>query len=208
MNKNLFIVFEWVDGSGKDTQLFKTIWYLRDIDKNIQIWLTKEPTSNTNFGREILFKLKNWWFKDGYEALQLYVKDRESQSIIRREILNHSTILSTRFDYSTYAYQWVQWLSFNEIYMAHNYKNILIPDITFIFDVWENTIKSRLKSRWWTKEYFESLDFLLKVREKYLETYHKLKDERNIHLIDANWSIDEVFKSIKLILDKYYKYEG
>jgi thymidylate kinase len=38
-------------------------------------------------------------------------------------------------------------LSFEEIKQAHNYDNIIIPDITFIFDVSPENIEKRLKNR-------------------------------------------------------------
>ena len=144
----MFIVFEWVDWSWKDTQLDKTFTYLRKKDKNIQIWSTKEPTKNTESWRKILEKLSWDGFKNWREALELFSKDREEQTEIRKNILRHSTILSSRFDYSTFAYQWAQWLTFDEIYEAHNYKNILIPDLTFIFDVNLENIEKRISERW------------------------------------------------------------
>lgn len=200
----MFIVFEWLDWSWKDTQLNKTVEYLRSKDKNIQLWITKEPTSNTQAWKEILNRLKSWGFESPKQALELYVKDREEQTLIRKEILKHSTILSSRFDYSTYAYQWASSIDFETIFNYHNYDNILIPDLTFIFDVSVENIEKRLKNRWWEKEYFEDLNFLLKVREKYLETFDYFKDKRNIVLIDANWTIDEVFEQVKKVLDKYF----
>jgi dTMP kinase len=196
----MFIVFEWVDWSWKDTQLNRVFEYLRDRNKNSQIWVTKEPTWNTIAWKEILKRLSGEWFKDWKEALDLYVKDREEQTNIRKEILKHSIILSSRFDYSTFAYQWVQGLSFDEIYNAHNYDNILLPDITFIFDVSIENIEKRLNNRWWDKEFFEDLNFLEKVKIKYLESAKKLKNNRKIYIIDANKTIEEVFEEIKLIL--------
>ncbi len=200
----MFIVFEWVDWSWKDTQLDKTFAYLRKKDKNIQIWSTKEPTKNTESWRKILKKLSWDGFKDWREALELFAKDREEQTEIRKNILQHSTILSSRFDYSTFAYQWAQWLTFDEIYEAHNYKNILIPDLTFIFDVNLENIEKRISERWAKKEFFEELDFLNKVRKLYLDSAEKLKSERNIVIIDSNRSIEEVFEDVKTELDKYF----
>ena len=199
----MFIVFEWVDGSWKDTQLNKVFEYLWERNKNLQIWKTKEPTANTISGKKILQKLQNWWFSSAEEALKLYVKDREEQTKIRKEMLKHSTILSSRFDYSTYVYQWLSWISFEKIKNYHNYDKILIPDITFILNVNSENIKKRLKNRWWQKEFFENIDFLIKANKKYLEIAKKLKFKRNIYIIDANNSIEETFKNIKIILDKY-----
>lgn len=200
----MFIVFEWVDWSGKDTQLDKTFAYLRKKDKNIHIWTTQEPTRSTESGKKALEKLSWDGFKDGREALELFVKDREEATPFRREMMKSSTILSSRFDYSTFAYQWAQWLTFDEIYEAHNYKNILIPDLTFIFDVNLENIEKRISERWVKKEFFEELDFLNKVRKLYLDSAEKLKSERNIVIIDSNRSIEEVFEDVRTELDKYF----
>lgn len=201
----MFIVFEWLDWSWKDTQLEKTVSFLRKLNKNLQIWITKEPTANTESGRKILEKLATTWFSSGKEALELFAKDREEQTEIRKQILKHSVILSSRFDYSTFAYQWAQWVTFEEVFEAHNYEKILIPDLTFIFDVNTETIKKRLEKRWSEKEFFEDLEFLKKVREKYLEAYEILKKTRNIVLIDGNGTIEKVFENVKIELLKYFK---
>lgn len=200
----MFIVFEWIDWSWKDTQLEKVFSYLRKKDKNLQIWVTKEPTKNTESWKKILEKLSWKGFKNGKEALELFVKDRIEQTEIRKEILKHSVILSSRFDYSTFAYQWAQQVDFDEIYKAHNYEKILLPDLTFIFDISDDKIAERLEKRWSEKEFFEDLEFLKKVKKKYLETYEKLKNERKIVLIDGNWTIDEVFEKVKIIIDEYF----
>ena len=201
----MFIVFEWLDWSWKDTQLEKTVSFLRKLNKNLQIWITKEPTANTESGRKILERLATTWFSSGKEALELFAKDREEQTEIRKQILKHSVILSSRFDYSTFAYQWAQWVTFEEVFEAHNYEKILIPDLTFIFDVNTETIKKRLETRWSEKEFFEDLEFLKKVREKYLEAYEILKKTRNIVLIDGNGTIEKVFENVKIELLKYFK---
>jgi len=198
----MFIVFEWVDGSGKDTQLNRVFEYLGERNKNLQIWKTKEPTGYTKSGKEILEKLKWEWFSSAKEALDLYVKDREEQTIIRKEILKHSCILCSRFDYSTYAYQWLQGLSFEEVYKAHNYENIIIPDITFIFDVSKENIALRLAARWWEKEFFEDIDMLEDINNRYQQIAERLKDERKIFGIDANQTRENIFENIKIILDR------
>lgn len=205
----MFIVFEWVDGSGKDTQLNKVFAYLTEQNKNLQIWRTKEPTAYTDAGRVILQKLSNWGFENPQEALQLYIQDRIEQSQLRREILNHSCILSSRFDYSTYAYQWAGWISFEEIYKAHWYQenNILIPDLSFIFVVERQTIEARLAKRGTEKEFFEDLDFLGSVNTQYYEVAKKLQDKwrSGIHIIDANGGIEDVFRQVVKGIELYIK---
>lgn len=199
---NKFIVFEGLDGSWKDTQLNRAVEYMRTRDKYAQIWITREPTANTAAGKEIARRLKQEWFKDGYEALRLYVQDRKEQTVLRREILKHSHIIASRFDNSSYAYQWAQWLPFDEIYKAHDYNEILVPDLTLVFDVDRENVKKRLGKRGGEKEFFEQIDFLMKVREKYIESTEKLSQERKIVIINANKGIDEVFEQVKWILDR------
>lgn len=201
MSQTKFLVFEGLDGSGKDTQLERTVSYLRKKDKYTQIWITREPTGATEAGREIARRLANEGFKNGEEAVELYVRDRTEQSEIRRGILKHSHILSSRFDLSTYGYQCAQGLSFNAVRSAHDYSKILLPDVTFFFDVSMENIEKRLAGRGEKKEFFEELGFLAKVREKYLEAYERLKNERRIVYIDANGTPDETFEGVRAVLD-------
>ena len=77
----------------------------------------------------------------------------------------------------------------------------MLPDLTFIFDISDDIIEKRLASRKSKKEFFEDLEFLKKVKKKYLETYEKLKGERNIFLIDANGTIEEVFEDLKKLFE-------
>lgn len=199
-----FIVFEWMDWTGKDTQLNNTFRYLLDQNKFLQIWRTREPTPFTKAWKIIYEKLNWWWFASALEAAKLYVEDRVEQSVFRRDIIKHSIILSSRFDYSTYAYQWVQWMSFDEIYKLHDYKNnwIVEPDISFIFDVSMENWEARVLWRWEKIWYFEKVEFMKKTKQKYLETYEFFKDKRKVYLIDANKRIEEVFDQIKQVLDK------
>lgn len=181
----------------------RAVSYLRKKDKYAQIWITREPTGATEAGREIARRLKNEGFKDGHEALALYVRDRTEQSEIRRGMLRHSHVVASRFDLSTYAYQGAQGLSFEEIRVAHDYSKILLPDVTFLFDVSVETVEKRLAGRGEAKEFFEELGFLSRVRDKYLEAYERLKSERRIVLVDANGGIEETFAAVKSVIDGF-----
>lgn len=95
-------------------------------------------------------------------------------------------------------------LTFEEVYKAHDYSKMVIPDITFLLDISEENILKRLESRGGHKEVFENINFLTQVRNKYLEVVDKLSSQRNIVIIDANGTIDEVFALIQTELDKYF----
>jgi thymidylate kinase len=58
----------------------------------------------------------------------------------------------------------------------------------------------RIKSR--EKEKFEQLEFMNKLRERFLELPRLLKD--NIKIIDASRVLNEVFNDIKKEVDKLF----
>ena len=56
LKKNLFVVFEGLDGSGKDTQLFLFAKGIKEGDfifanKYSNIWITREPTKLNKHGK-------------------------------------------------------------------------------------------------------------------------------------------------------------
>jgi thymidylate kinase len=72
--------------------------------------------------------------------------------------------------------------------------------MTFIIDVDVDTALTRIKkSRDTEALLFEKKEFLLKVRAN----YHKLKGEKNIHIIDGTADVNTVFKRVKEIILNY-----
>lgn len=271
----MYIVFEWIDGSGKDTQLKLVLDLLIDNNKYNQVLKTQEPSGNWEYWRAIKEKLKGEWFKDNQEALYYYVNDRIEQQIMRKNFLfqnwenkinkkNNSPknfILSSRGDYTTYAYQTLDYeelfsnkkpadkvknilkkaknnkkstwnLTFKDIYDYHKYEEnwILIPDITFFFDVSWSEALNRINKRNWIEEeieknweillqediskwdnkvnldFFENANFLEKARNQYLEAFKflKKKQKRKIIIIDTMYkSIEDIHQEVKEHLEKY-----
>lgn len=213
----MYIVFEWLDWSWKDTQLKKVFEYLTDKNKYLQIIKTQEPSWISQAWIEIWRKLKKEWFSSPEEALNLYIQDRVEMNEFKYYNSNNWIVLCSRWDYTTYAYQSLtQWknkgFSFDEIYNRHREiewnQNLLIPDITFYFDlpmeVTIERINSRLKD-WDKKDFFEKENFLEKARLQYLKAidYLKEKEGRSIFIINANKNKEDVFNDVKNILDKY-----
>jgi dTMP kinase len=170
-----FIVFEGIDGSGKDTQMNLTSDYIRLYNKYANIWLTREPTRITNPGLTVSKLLQNDIPKD--EAVRYFILDRKEHSNMIKSTLQHSHVLTSRYDLSTYAYQLSQNnnsdnIDFDFLYNMHNYTNInnninnrypdrlrrseldyvdhnstIIPDITFYFDVSVEVAVERIERR-------------------------------------------------------------
>ncbi len=200
----MYVVFEGIDGSGKDTQLNKAFAWLGRVHKYAQIWKTREPGRQTPAGREIARLLKGEGFRDARHALDLYVADRTQQAPILREINRHSVVLSSRNDFSSYGFQGAQGLSFEEIHAAHDYarSGIVVPDLTFFMDVPADRIEARLEKRGEAREFFEKVEFQKLAAAKYREAAARLGAERKIVTIDADRDPDVVFGDVARTLEE------
>lgn len=216
-NKTLFIAFEGLDGSGKDTQLNKLIDEIKSSknslfgDKYSNIWVTRQPTKITKSGIEISEKIKQESVSKE-DATKGFVQDRIEHSQIIKEQLTHSFVLTSRCDFSTLVYQYAQGMSLEELYNMHKYddeKGTLIPDITLIFKIPAQVGLSRILGgrQEVPKECFEQLDFLQECERKEVEVieYLRKKDGRCIIEINANQSVQDVTKEMVLKLEKWWE---
>ena len=204
MVKGFFIVVDGVDGSGKGEMVKLLHNYIFSKDKSYSILTTREPTNGT-YGkeiREILAEDKDPKINAG-KLLDLFIKDREEHvnSIIipflkktNNEEMN--IVICDRYYYSTIAFQATQGLEI-EMLIQKN-KKFPSPDIAFIMDVKPEIALERIKKR--EKEKFEQLEFMNKLRDKFLELTKILDD--NIKIIDASKELHDVFKDIKKEVDK------
>jgi|TARA_Y100000310_G_scaffold336554_1_gene421421 dTMP kinase len=206
MVKGVFIVMDGIDGSGKSEMVKLLHDYLLSKSKKYRILTTREPT-NGMYGKEIrdiLAKEKDPNI-NGQKMLELFIKDREEHlknTVI--PFLNKSNdheaniVICDRYYYSTIAFQATQGLDMKMLIEIN--KEFLIPEIVFILDVRPEVALERIKSR--EKEKFEQLEFMNKLREKFLELPRLLKD--NIKIIDASRVLNEVFNDIKKEVDKLF----
>ncbi len=200
-DRNLFITFEGIDGSGKDTQLYRLAEMIREDndlfgDKYSNIWITREPTKMTEPGREIsrLLKTRHVGLE---EATRYFIEDRLAHTQIIRQELENSHVLCSRYDLSTLTYQYAQGMPLERLYDMHKYDEedgTLIPDVTLFFDLTAEEAAKRMSKRRSEKEYFETLDFQKDVRKKSYEVMDYLSDRdgRKIVVVDANQPIDDV----------------
>lgn len=196
----LFISFEGIDGSGKDTQLEHLVSYLRKKDKYNEILVARQPSNRTNCGKELVTMLESHNM-NGFHPIQianLYVQDRIIVSQQYKKFLEEGyNILTSRHDLSTLAYQRTQGISFKELYHMHKYgeEGTLIPNITFLFDLPAIVSFARINKRNEKTEYFEKLEFQEKLRGTYLKSIKEIKKvqpDRQILIINANQSPKEV----------------
>ncbi|MEM1804670.1 MAG: dTMP kinase, partial [Nanopusillaceae archaeon] len=106
-------------------------------------------------------------------------------------------VISDRYYYSSFSYQ-SNYEDFNLRWLKTLHKYIIKPDFVFILDVPAEVALERIKDRS-EKTSYETLEFLRKVREKYLKLPKLLKDEK-IFIIDNSGNIEETINKILSII--------
>ncbi len=199
MEKGLFITFEGADGSGKTTQLNMVKDFL--TEKGFDVVVTREPGA-LEIGQKIRnILLHNEGFVSDRCEMFLFLADRSQHidAFIKPAIEQGKIVLCDRHTDSTIAYQ--GYGRGQNIDLLKNLNEIAVnnvnPDLTLLFDVSTETAQNRVGSE---KDRMEAagIDFHSKVRKGYLELQKKNPDR--IKLIDANESIEEVFKNTKNIV--------
>lgn len=194
-----FIVFEGIDGCGKTTQAWLLADKILNLNKYFHLLLTREPYKEVEI-RQIL-KQDNNPYSQAEKLAELFITDRKKhvQEIILPNLELGVHIVSDRYKLSTLAYQSVQGIDFNKLLQMHS--GLPVPDITFFIDVSVEVAIQRMKKDSRNEQKFEkSLEFLEKLRQRYLEM-PKLLNE-NIIIIDGNRDIETIHKEIMKHVEK------
>ena len=182
MYKNLIIVFEGIEGSGKSYQA--KILYNKLKKKYKNILLTREPggTKSAEVIRKIILKdyfEKNKKIKfDKYTDTLLYLAARNEhlKNKIIPAIKNKKIIICDRFVDSTFAYQvYGKKVSFNFIKSIHQQiLGKIKPDLTFVLKVKKKSFLKRLKNRKTRNRYDNfPVNFYLKAQNAFLQISKK-----------------------------------
>ncbi len=185
-----FIVFEGLDGSGQTTQAGLLGEYFKRVGK--KVLLTKEPTKNSEFGKEIEDILKHRKTADSSGLQKLFANDRNEH--LQKEIIpalkEEIDVISDRYFFSSFAFGSIdcdlEWL------IGLN-NDFMLPDATFVLMVKPETAVERIKKRGLGTTFFEELEKLKKV----IKNYELLRDRfENLFFIDGELSIEEVHGEI------------
>lgn len=199
----MFITFEGPDGSGKSTIIQKVYDYL--IENNYDVIKTREPG-----GSPIAEKIRNLILdtentKMGYrtEAL-LYAASRAQhvEETILPALNENKIVLCDRFLISSLAYQGVgRDLGIENVRKINEFAiNGVFPDFVLFFDVDPITTLKR-KSSLGTADRLEKEgnNFHERVYNGYKEI---LNSEKNIEIIDATQSVEDVFNQCIKVLKR------
>ena len=188
MSKNIVIVFEGIEGSGKTFHINYVSKYLRN--KKISHIKIREPGGSKNSERIrkiILDKKSN--FKKSTDLL-LYFAARSENIEYLNKYYKKKVILIDRFTDSTIAYQhYGMGINLEIIEKINNYilKKFKV-NFTFLNIVNKINMKNRLKKRKVLNRYdkFKS-NFYSKVQKGYLKI---AKNKKNYEIIDSNLSVE------------------
>jgi len=190
----VLIAIEGIDGAGKTTLARKLEKWLESRGYSVEV--IKEP-GNSVWGQKIRESYDR--VLDAREELELFLKDREEN--VRRKILpalkKGTIVIMDRYYYSTMAYQGARGIDVEEI-RRRNEEIAPKPDAVLLLDCEPELCFERIRRRGKTNR-FERLEYLRRVREKFLEIAKK--DER-VRVIDASKSEEEVFEEARKVVEE------
>ncbi len=196
--KQLFIVFEGIDGSGKSTQAKLLAEKL--IAAGHKIYTTFEPTDSP-IGSMIRNIFKGRMNADHQTIAALNVADRldhlhnEINGLLKKKAEGY-TIICDRYYFSSYAYQGVH-MDMDWVIAANTLSAATLrPDVNLFIDVDPEVSMQRLNSTRGTIELYETLDNLKLVRTKYVEAFEKLKGEEKVVSINGNQTVAAIAEDI------------
>lgn len=201
MPKNIFIVLDGLDGSGKSLMVKKLKVYISANFHDVNLLVTREPTSGI-YGSKIRQALKKEKdpMKNARKMLDLYCKDRKDhlENLVMPFFKNkksaYNVVICDRYYYSTYAFQSTQGIEFTEIKKLN--QDFLKPNLALIFDLPAEVAYERIHLNRDHKEKFENLEFMEKLRSNFLKLKFLLRKD-SIKIIDASLSREKVFEQVK-----------
>lgn len=191
--KNLFIVFEGIDGSGKSTQCNMLYKYISGRGTGVR--MLAEPTSG-RWGTELHAMLKSATPPPVETQIDLFIKDRidDCEKNIIPCMNSGTTVVMDRYFYSNAAYQGVSGITPAEIIKRNMEEGFPLPDRVYFIDVSAETAMKRILKRNGSgnTELFEKRDFLEKVRSNFLS----IADERFI-IVNGEGDEESIFEKIR-----------
>lgn len=197
LNKNYFITFEGIDGSGKSTQANLLIDRLSSL--KIENLFLREPggTTISEEIRTVLLNNRKDEMSSRTEALLMCASRAQlTKDIIIPEMKAGKWIIADRFADSTLAYQGggrgidLDWLIRLNEFATYGIE----PDLTFYIDIDPEVGFQRRKDLASDRIENAGVEFQRDIRKKYLEIVNNFSDR--IVKVDGNLSVEDISKFI------------
>ncbi|MDH5807137.1 MAG: dTMP kinase [Candidatus Methanomethylicaceae archaeon] len=193
--KGFFITIDGIDGAGGSTQVKMLVNKLNEL--GYSAIETKEPNPEGPIEPIIRELIKEPLLSPELEAL-LFAADRiyHVEKFIKPWLMEGKIIVSDRYLESSIAYQTSQGLEEDWILLIN--RGVIKPDLSIILDINpEISLKRKI-----IKDRYENVEFLNKVRRKFLERAHKM----GYKIVNAEKSILEVHEEIlKIVIEALNK---
>ena len=201
--KGRFIAFEGIDGSGKSTQVKLLTQYL--TSKGHKVYATFEPTDSP-IGKIIRDIFNHRMEGDQKVIAALFAADRlnhllHSEDGMIKKLNDGFTVITDRYYLSSYAYHSVHvdmdWV----IQLNAQSATLLKPDLHIYIEMDPQISMNRLNAGRTHIEMYETLDNLVKVKDKYEIAIELVKNEEKIVRIDGNRSPEVIAAEIQQLLE-------
>ncbi len=193
----MFIVFEGIDASGKETQAKLLAKALKKMGH--AVYMVDFPNYKNPIGKMIRKFLDKKVELDVETRALLYAADRRYElSGIKKALDSNKVVIADRYIYSNIAYQGS--LGASVSWLASLDSTLIFPDIVFYLDI---PPKITLKRRTKRDRYSTRKEFLDKVRETYvnmatgnLQPFRKYGDYAEWVTLDGTLPIDVIHKDV------------
>lgn len=187
----MLIVFEGIDGSGKNTQVRKLLSFFRQ--NGVRYKLHKYPTAAA---AEVFAHLSGKKDVPAEKLADVFAGDiLAEREKIGREIAAGFVVICDRYIHSTLAYQGAK-MDFGKLKQKLEGMGAIVPDVVFLLDI-DPAMSAKRKSAQKTPDRFEKdVAFLSKVRANYLREASENFLSYKYAIVDATEEPDKVFTHI------------
>lgn len=198
----MYIVLEWVVGTGKTTQSKKLLEYFQRLHPEKEVLLVREPGGTEiaetirNVVQAKLFVEKMHPLTDAY----LYASARAQllHNLVKPTLERGGIVIADRSFWSSLAYQWwAQGLGMDRVreINKHAVQDVLPDAIIFMdFDI-EAWLRRTFDAEGDKREK-QNIDFFEKVYDGYEQLFSFPPTQKLMQRVDASGSIEEVFERI------------